>query len=241
VGVEALIDLFWSKYNRLQAAVDLEDPVAVEALDQEIDPLLQAIFQHQVADPAGIQAQFRFALDLLKVEADDRGCVHRNGHLLQVLVERYLAPQISCAAARAGGEQGGTTILPSGDSAFLDPALFDKIPERIVVVAPGYRVFYSNETNAQLMGRPKERLVGLHFAEAVGVLHFQRDVKPALDRCLEGESITLTYADQRNDQTVVVCCRMSPCFSDARTQIGVLVVMQEMADRRKPRNTGNPS
>lgn len=237
-NVEALIDLFWSKYNRLQAAVDLEDPVAVEALDQEIDPLLRAIFQHQVSDPAGIQAQFRFALDLLKVEADDSGCVHRNGHLLQMLVERYLAPQISCAAARAGGDQGATaTIMPAGDTAFLDPSLFDRIPERIVVVAPGYRVFYSNDTNAQQMGQPKEKLVGRHFAEVIGIQHFQRDVKAALDRCLEGESFTLTYAEQRDEQTVVICCRMSPCFSDAHTQIGVLVVMQELPDRRRSRKT----
>ncbi|MCB5200989.1 PAS domain-containing protein [Neorhizobium sp. T786] len=234
--MEALIELFWSKYNRLQAAVDMEDSAAVEALDQAIDPLLQAIFKHQVLDPAGIQAQFRFALDLLKEEADDRGCVHRNGHLLQMLVERYLAPQISCAAARAGGEQGGgVTILSDGDSTFLDPALFDRIPERIVVVAPAYRVFYTNETNALRMGQPKEKLIGCHFAEVIGIQQFQRDARGMLDRCLAGESISMTYAEQRDDETVVICCRMSPCFSDARTQVGALVVMQEMPDRRRHR------
>ena len=101
--MEALIDLFWSKYGKLQAAVDKDDPQAVGALDREIDPLLEAIFQHQVTDATSIQAQFRFALDLLKEEADDKGCVYRNGHLLQTLVERYLAPQIDHAATVAAG------------------------------------------------------------------------------------------------------------------------------------------
>ena len=235
--VEALIDLFWFKYGKLQAAVDRDDPSAVSALDGEIDPLLQAIFKHQVADAAGIQAQFRFALDLLKEEADDKGCVHRNSHLLQTLVERYLAPQIDVAAsAAAGGEPALRVRLPGdGAASLLDPLLFDQIPEGIFVVAPGYRIFYPNETNARRMGLPKERVVGRHFADIAGIHHFQRDLREPLDRCLAGESLSLTYAEQRDGETVVVCCRMSPCFSDASTQVGALVVLQEMADRRRPR------
>nr|CAD6413487.1 PAS domain S-box protein [Rhizobium sp. Q54] len=235
--MEALIDLFWSKYGRLQAAVDQDDPSAVSALDREIDPLLQAIFRHQVADAAGIQAQFRFALDLLKEEADDKGCVHRNGHLLQTLVERYLAPQIDLAAtAAAGGKPAAPPALPGdGSASLLDPVLFDRIPEGILVVAPGYRIFYTNETIARRVGLPKERVVGRHFADIAGIHHFQRDLREPLDRCFAGESLSLTYAEQRDGGTVVVCCRMSPCFSDASTQIGALVVLQEMADRRRPR------
>lgn len=233
--MEALIDLFWSKYRRLKAAVDRDDLTEMQSLDREIDPLLQAIFQHRVADPAGIQAQFRFAIQLLKEEADDRGCVHRNGYLLQMLVERYLAPQISLAAtATASGEPGGPVAIQE-DGALLDPALFDRIPERVVVVAPGYRVFYSNETNARQYGQPREKLVGRHFADLVGLYCFQREMRQSLDRCLVGESVSFTYAEKREEQTVVVCCRMSPCYSDPDTLAGALVVMQEMADRRRPR------
>ena len=236
--MEALIDLFWSKYHDLQSAVDRDDASVVKALDQQIDPLLQAIVHHQVSDPQGIEAQFRFALDLLKEEADDRGCVHRNGHLLQVLVERYLAPQLGRVASAkvVGGQEEVAAVFQSGGG-LLDAGLFDGIPDRIMVVAPGYRIFYSNETNASRVGQPKEKLLGRHFADLVGIHHFQRDLREALDHCLAGEVLSRTYAEQRGDLTVVIHCRLSPCYSDTGTQGGALVVRQEMADRRRPRPT----
>lgn len=238
--MESLIGLFWSKYNDLRRAVDRDDPAAVRALDRELDPLLQAIVQCQNSDPASIQAQFRFALDLLQEEADDRGCVNRNGHLLQMLVERYLAPQIGRAAnARAAGDSSHVeSSFEAGDGAVLNSAIFDRIPERIMVVAPGYKVFYSNETNAQRLGQAKEKLLGRHVADLIGIYHFQRDLREPIDRCLAGECLSHTYAQQRDDETIVVRCRLSPCFSDAQTQLGALVVIQEMADRRRPRMTG---
>ncbi|MFN7026429.1 MAG: PAS domain-containing protein [Pseudorhizobium sp.] len=233
--MEALIDLFWSKYRDLQFAVEKDDPASVRLLDRELDPLLEAIFQHQVSDPIGIQAQFQFALDLLKEEADDSGCVHRNGHLLQMLVERYLAPQIGRAAtARVAGAADSATFESNPDTV-LDALLFDRIPERIMVVAPGYRIFYSNETNAQRLGQAKEKLLGRHFADLMGVHHFQRDLRVPIDRCLRGESLSHTYAEQRGEGTVVVRCRMSPCYSNSANQVGALVVIQEMPDRRRPR------
>lgn len=235
--MEALIDLFWSKYNELRRAVDRDDPVAVRRLDGELDPLLEAIVQHQVSDPGSIQAQFRFALDLLQEEADDRGCVNRNGYLLQVLVERYLAPQIGRAASArvAGANRDGSASFQVHDAAVLDAGLFDRIPERIMVIAHGYKVFYSNETNAQRLGQPKEKLLGRHCADLIGIYHFQRDLRGAIDRCLAGECLSHTYAEQREGQTVVVQCRLSPCFSDASTQLGAMLVLQELADRRRPR------
>ncbi len=235
--MEALVDLFWSKYNDLRHAVDRDDSVAVRRLDGELDPLLQAIVQHQVSDPVSIQAQFRFALELLQEEADDRGCVNRNGYLLQLLVERYLTLQIGRAAnARVAGESStAVTSSQTSEAAVLDSGLFDRIPERIMVVGHGYKVFYSNETNAQRLGQPKEKLLGRHFADVIGIYHFQRDLRAAIDRCLAGECLSHTYAEQREDRTVVVQCRLSPCFSDTSTQLGALVVLQEMADRRRPR------
>lgn len=239
--MEALIDLFWSKYEKLKNAVDRDDNATVRALDQEIDPLLQAIVRQQVTDAAGIQAQFNFALALLKVEADDKGCVQRNSHLLQTLVDRYLAPQTERSAdADAAAEANEEPAVRGEDliGGLLDPTLLDGIPERILVVVPGYRVFYSNETNARRMGLPKEMVVGRHLAELTGLHHFQCDLRAPLDRCLAGESTSLTYAEQKDGQTLVISCRMSPCFSEAGTQFGAMVVMQELADRRRHRNAG---
>ncbi|MFB9947317.1 PAS domain-containing protein [Rhizobium puerariae] len=233
--MEALIDLFWSKYAELHQAIERNDAQATAALDRELDPLMLAIFSAQGRDAASIQAQFRFALDLLNEEADDRGCVRRNGHLLRMLVERYVAPESSLSANRRPGPESGDTAIIADATAdgFLDDALLNRISDRIVVIAPGYRVFYTNETNARRLDVPRDELIGRHFAEFVGIHRFRNEFKPGLDRCFEGESVSLTYADQIDGQTMVIRCRMSPCVSGSSQLIGALLVMQETADRRR--------
>nr|WP_250810580.1 PAS domain-containing protein [Neorhizobium tomejilense] len=233
--MEALIDLFWSKYADLRRAVERNDDDATASLDRELDPLLLAVFSSQSKDPASIQAQFRFALDLLNEEADDRGCVRRNGHLLQMLVERYVVPETGLSANRRPEPEAldHGVIADATADGFLDDALLNRISDRIVVIAPGYRIFYSNETNARRLDLARDALIGRHFAEFVGLHRFKNDFKPSLDRCFAGESISLTYADQTDGQTVVVRCRMSPCVSGSSQLIGALLVMQETADRRR--------
>ncbi|MEN3145800.1 PAS domain-containing protein [Neorhizobium sp. IRAMC:178] len=233
--MEALIDLFWSKYADLRQAVERNDVSATALLDRELDPLLLAVFSSQSKDPASIQAQFRFALDLLNEEADDRGCVRRNGHLLQMLVERYVVPEMGLSANRRPEPEPPehAVIAEATVDGFLDDALLNRISDRIVVIAPGYRIFYSNETNARRLDLARDDLIGRHFAEFIGLHRFKNDFKPNLDRCFAGESISLTYADQIDGQTVVFRCRMSPCVSGSSQLIGALLVMQETADRRR--------
>jgi PAS domain-containing protein len=232
--LKALIDLFWSKYSDLRQAVEKEDDAAVSRLDREIDPLVKAILGSQGRDQAAIGVQFRFALDLLNEEADDGGCVRRNGHLLQMLVERYLVtePSQPSNADAPQDQPQPVDVAQAIADGYLDDALLNKLTERVVVVAPGYRIFYSNDTNARRMDVPRDTLIGRHFAEFVGLHHFRHDLQPSLDRCFGGESVTLTYADKMEGRTVVIHCRMSP-ISRSGTLIGVLVVMQETEDRRR--------
>lgn len=231
--MEALIDLFWSKYGELRRAIDSEDEAGMAILDRELDPLMLAIFGSEESDTASIQAQFRFALDLLNEEADDRSCVRRNAHLLQTLVERYLMPQNKASQVRqevVGGEEMSIDEATAGG--ILDEVLLNRISDRIVVVAPGYRILYSNETNARRLDMAREELVGRHLAEFVGLHRFRNEFQPNLDKCFAGESMSVTYADEVDGQTVVMVCRMSP-FLRSATLIGALVVIQETADRRR--------
>ncbi|AYD00993.1 PAS domain-containing protein [Neorhizobium sp. NCHU2750] len=232
--MKALIDLFWSKYSDLRQAVEREDDEAVSRLDREIDPLVKAILGSQGRDQAAIGTQFRFALDLLNEEADDGGCVRRNGHLLQMLVERYLNTEQSLPAKPVAADEPGqpVDVAQAIADGYLDDALLNKLTERVVVVAPGYRIFYSNETNARRMDMPRDTIIGRHFAEFVGLHHFRQDLQPCLDRCFAGESLVLTYAEKMDGRTVVIHCRMSP-ISRSGTLIGALVVMQETEDRRR--------
>jgi PAS domain-containing protein len=233
--LQALIDLFWSKYGELQQAIEREDEALTASLDSEIDPLLLAIFGSAESDAGSIQAQFRFALTLLNEEADDRSCVRRNAHLLQTLVERYLAPQATCSQTSDAHREvpdGSSPIDQAVAKGILDESLLNQLSDRILVVAPGYRILYSNETNAKRLDIPRDELVGRHIGEFVGLHRFRNEFKPNLDRCFQGESASVTYADQVDGQTLVLKCRMSP-FQRSSTMIGALLVIQETADRRK--------
>lgn len=234
--MEALIDLFWSKYADLRQAVDCNDADATAAIESELDPLVLAIFSSQSKDAASIQAQFRFALDLLNEEADDGGCVRRNGHLLRMLVERYLVQDregLSANRLPTPDNSDSSAIADATVDGFLDDAILNRISERVIVIAPGYRIFYSNETNARRFEKPRDELIGKHIAEFIGIPRFKNEFKGNLDRCFTGESISLTYADQMNGETVVIRCRMSPFLSGSSQLIGALLVMQESADRRR--------
>ncbi len=240
--MEALIELFWSKYEELQQAIDREDEKLTAALDRELDPLMLAVLGSAEGDATSIQLQFRFAIDLLNEEADDRSCVRRNAHLLQTLVERYLGPAVAKAVPEAAEEGAGAgspidEVIATG---ILDDNLLNRISDRIIVVAPGYRILYSNDTNAKRLDVAREELVGRHLGEFVGVHRFRNEWKPNLDRCFEGENTAVTYADEIGGETVVMRCRMSP-FTRSSTLIGALVVIRETADRRRRRRQPDPA
>jgi PAS domain-containing protein len=232
--VEALIDLFWSKYDELQQAIEREDEEMTATLDRELDPLMLAILGSAEGDATSIQLQFRFALDLLNEEADDRSCVRRNAHLLQTLVERYLGPAVAKAVPDADEAEDTALIDEAISNGLLDDALLNRLSDRILVVAPGYRILYSNDTNAKRLDIAREELVGRHLGEFVGLHRFRNEYEPNLDRCFAGENAAVTYADEVDGETVVMRCRMSP-FTRSSTLIGALVVIRETADRRKRR------
>lgn len=230
--MEVLIELFWSKYAELKAAVSSNDTTQVDAIDREIGNLLGTIFQTKAKTLADINRQFRLAIDLLNEEADDLSCVHYNSRLIQGLVERYIALGEGEAMGLGGGAQEEGFSEDVREAVF-NTSLLDNISECVAVVGANYRVAYTNAANASRHGTQPERLVGTHFAEIVGFQRFQNGFKEHIDRCLGGETVAYTYADQIDGRTVVVRCRMSPFYNGSLTASGVMLVMRETADRRR--------
>lgn len=227
--MEVLIELFWSRYSELKSAVAAGDSAQIEALDSEISGLLGTIFQTKANNGADISRQFRLAIDLLNEEADDLSCVHYNSRLIQGLVERYIAHGDADAS---GGNQDSGLPEVVRDTAF-NTSLLDNISERVAVIDPNYRLTYTNAANASRHHVQPGNLVGTHFAELVGFPRFQSGFKEHIDRCLAGETVAYTYADQIDGRTVVMRCRMSPFYNDGTNPVGVMLVIRETADRRR--------
>lgn len=230
--MEVLIELFWSKYSELKAAVEANDNAQVESVDREISNLLGTIFQTKARTLADINRQFRLAIDLLNEEADDLSCVHYNSRLIQGLVERYIS--IGEGEAFGIGGVGQDETLPEDvREAVFNTSLLDNISERVAVIGANYRVTYTNAANASRHRGQPGNLVGTHFAEIVGFQRFQNGFKEQIDRCLAGETVAYTYADEVDGRTMVVRCRMSPFYNGGLAASGVMLGMRETADRRR--------
>lgn len=224
--MEVLIELFWSKYSDIKAAIAANDADKAGKLDREISGLLQTIFEAKASSLGDIRRQFSFAIALLDEEAEDLSCVRYNSQVINGLVNRYLT---------SGDQDAGLDDMGADtpNDASINTALFDKISECISIVSSSYRVNYANSAHAQRFNRAAGEMVGLHLAEVVGFQRFQNGFKDHIDRCLSGETVTYTYAEEVNGRTVVNRCRLSPYYDHSSAPAGVMMVVSEIADRRR--------
>ena len=230
--MKSLIDLFWFKYTQLQQAARAGDDLLMEILGQEIDPVLTAIYEEVATSVTEARMQFQFVLDLLQKEADDVSSVLRQRDALARRADRYFGEDGYSSAAAS------QLSIPSirkarMDVGFLNEAILDCMPDRIAVITRDYRYLYTNPINAaRLEERPMD-LVGRHVVEFVGLQRFETRVKPNLDKCFSGELVDYTFAKDVDGRTLVVRCRMTPCRSSTGKIIGAILILQEIADRRR--------
>ncbi|WP_455271316.1 PAS domain-containing protein [Rhizobium herbae] len=233
--MKALIELFWFKYSQLQYAVQSGDNLLVSILDREIDPVLSAIYEEKAETVADARLQFQFILDLLTKEADDVSSVLRQRDALQSLADRYFSAGSDAVVGKHWVPPAPSLAALKGrvDEGFLNEAILDCMPDRIAVITPDYRYLYTNPVNAaRLEERPMD-LVGRHIVEFVGIQRFEQRVKPNLDKCFAGEMVDYTFSKDVENRTIVVRCRMTPCMSSTGKVIGAILVLQEIADRRR--------
>ncbi|MCV9996709.1 PAS domain-containing protein [Pararhizobium sp. YC-54] len=233
--MKSLIDLFWFKYSQLQYAVHSGEKVLISILEREIDPVLRAIYDEKAETVVDARQQFQFILDLLTKEADDVSSVLRQRDALQGLADRYFSAGSDAVAGKGWVPAAPPLAVLKGrvDEGFLNEAILDCLPDRIAVITPDYRYLYTNPVNAaRLEERPMD-LVGRHVVEFVGIQRFEQRVKPNLDKCFSGELVDYTFAKETENRTIIVRCRMTPCMSSTGKIIGAILVLQEIADRRR--------
>ncbi|WP_075292688.1 PAS domain-containing protein [Pararhizobium arenae] len=230
--MKSLIELFWFKYAQLQQAARAGDDLVMEILGQEIDPVLTSIYEEVATTVSDARLQFEFVLDLIQKEVDDTSSVLRQREALSRLADRYFGTEGYTAL------QAHPVTVPSirkarMDEGFLNEAILDCMPDRIAVITPDYRYLYTNPANAERLEERPMDLVGRHVVEFVGLQRFEKRVKPNLDKCFQGENVDYTFAKEMDSRTVVVRCRMTPCRSSTGKIIGAILILQEIADRRR--------
>ena len=220
----------------MQHAVGNGNDDLSDRMDREINSLLHTVIEHKARNALEMQLQFQLAIDLMRKEADDLGCIARHISHLQALVERYILPSAHAALPAITEDE---EEISSHSSTLLDGALdieaLEVIADSVVVIAPTHRVLFSNSVNAARLNAAPSDLIGQHIAELIGLHRFRLGMKEKLEHCFRGNIVEYTYASEVGDRTVVIQCRMTPCYSTDGEMIGALLVMKEMADRRRTR------
>lgn len=230
--MKSLIELFWFKYAQLQEAARAGDDLLTEILGHEIDPVLTAIYDEVASNVSEARIQFQFVLDLLQKEGDDVSSVLRQHGALTQLADRYFG-EAGYAITKADPIAIPSVRKARMDEGFLNEAILDCMPDRISVITRDYRYLYANPLHAERLEERPMDLVGRHVIEFVGLQRFEKRVRPHLDQCFNGEPVDYTFAKEMEGRTVVVRCRMTPCRSSTGKVIGAILILQEIADRRR--------
>ncbi|MDO9418670.1 PAS domain-containing protein [Pararhizobium sp.] len=233
--MKKLIELFWFKHAQLQQAVRSGDEVLVGTLDRELQAALNDVYQYEILDSAGMRLQFQLFLELLQEEADDASCVLRQSRLLQGLVDRYFGELESNSSGKHLSLLSRSKVLPGEDIGddVLNEEVLESLPGRVAVITTDYRYLYSNISNAEHLKVRPMQLIGRHISDFVGLNRFHDNVKPNLDRCFAGEVVDYSMKRERSGRTVVTNCRMTPCYATSGRIVGAILVLQEIADRRR--------
>ena len=225
-----LISSFWRNYSAFKVAIAKEDLETVTALDRALNQAIGEIINRPARDLVEVAHQFRFATDLINVEAEDVSCVQRNIDLIRKLVDKYVGLGMVPHDGEPVLREPGT--LPYS---VLDEDHYNDHPAPVVVFKSDYTVSYANLKFAELMGREHSDVLGRHAADLFGFTRFRNDLQSRIDECLNGAMMRYTHADEIDGQTWVRIYEFSPCYSPSQSFIGALIRMTVMPDRRGSR------
>jgi PAS domain-containing protein len=222
-----LIGSFWRHYSALKVAVAKEDLGTIAKLDSELTQTIEQIINRPARDMGELVHQFRFATDLINVEADDVSCVKRNIDLIRKLVDKYVGMGIVPDGSGPSVHQAGN--LPYS---VLDEDMYDEQSAAFVVFKDDYTVSYANPAFSSMLDLAGESVVGRHAADLLGFKLFRSDLQIRIDDCINGAILRFTHSEEISDETFVKIYEFSPCYSPSQSFVGALVKLSVIADRR---------
>lgn len=81
-------------------------------------------------------------------------------------------------------------IADRSQAEYLTGQVFESSPDTVIIIGTDYRYKRVNPTFARNWGRSAESMVGMHIAELAGAEFFEQKLRPSLDRCFAGESVS---------------------------------------------------
>ncbi|MBB3655537.1 PAS domain-containing protein [Rhizobium sp. BK650] len=211
---------------QIEEAIRLGDDERVEALDRDIQPLVEAILACRASSLIEVYMQLQFISYLIGQDADDGAFVTQYAAVLSYLLDRYFGAHgpdwRGPLTADMKLRQPPAYIPDTDNGQFLNAAILQTLPDRVAVLTKDYRYLYSNSANCAHLGKTAMQLIGRHIVEFIGEDRFAHGVKEKLDACFGGMSVDYVYErDERHNR-----CRMVPLRDAAKKVMGALITIQ---------------
>ncbi|MGZ2428899.1 PAS domain S-box-containing protein [Rhizobium redzepovicii] len=231
-----LLELFRAfslRCTQIEEAIRLGDDQRVTALDGHVEPLVEAILAHQAVNLLEVYMQLQFVTHLIGQDADDSASVTEHTTVLSYLLDRYFGthgPDWRVPSPQDVRIEPPPAYVPDTDNGqFLNSAILESLPDRVVVLTRDYRFLYSNPANCAYLNKKPMELIGRHLSEFIGEELFAACAKYKLDDCFAGEQIDYAYeCPNGSGGPGQVRCRMSPLRDVGGTVIGALLVMEDI-------------
>ena len=141
--------------------------------------------------------QLQFVTHLIGQDADDSASVTEHTTVLSYLLDRYFGthgPDWRVPSPQDVRIEPPPAYVPDTDNGqFLNSAILESLPDRVVVLTRDYRFLYSNPANCAYLNKKPMELIGRHLSEFIGEELFAACAKYKLDDCFAGEQIDYAY------------------------------------------------
>ena len=225
-GVEMLsgfIQQFERIADDLALAVRCGNEDEVQSIDAQLQTLVSRIFGMHAQNRTEMSAQISFFQRLAVKNCEDGSSVGRYTSMMMSLFERYMDQDVKPEPVIPGPEPA---LMPEGCDPSLSEMVLDSVQERVAVVGLDYRYIYCNKNNAEFHRKQPFEFIGKHLLDVIDLDRFQTRVKPRLDQCFSGVSVSYKYeVEDLSGHMFDVDCKLTPLMGPDQTVAGAIIIL----------------
>lgn len=219
------MEIFSNIESQIERAVQLGQDKVVQALDRQIDPVLEDILKYRATNTLELHKQLKFITDLLVRRSDDAATVVRLSAKLSEMISTYFQD----GQLRFPNPLGVKGLAPvMGAVSETPPAAEALEVARVAVISMDYRFLYCNTVMAADLQLTSRQLVGRPITDFCSLSVLENDYQAHIDMCLAGSfrEFKAPCLTGRNSLSVFRV-RLTPLRNIERRITGAVLVAQK--------------
>jgi PAS domain S-box-containing protein len=121
-------------------------------------------------------------------------------------------------------------IVEHNQAEYLTRQVFECSPDAVLIIGIDYRYKRINPVHERNWGMPAGSMIGMHVIDLLGVEFFENKLRPVLDRCFTGESVTFEEWFDNALGHRFLSVSYSPLRSDSQQVEAALVITRDLTE-----------